>query len=152
MTQQPLSVRVEYHFDHPAEAVFDAWLNASTAGKWLFRTADGKLEKAETDPRPGGKFEIAEWRGDILARHVGRYIEIDRPRRLVFEFAAGAEGEEFGPPTTVTVDFRPEQGGVRVTLSHNLDPEWADYMERTQAGWAKLLENLAALFDGEGRP
>lgn len=82
----PVEVRVEKRFRHPPERVFDAFTDPARVGDWLFRTPDGTLEKAEYDPRPGGPFAIFERRGPELARHFGRFVEIERPNRLVFDF------------------------------------------------------------------
>lgn len=58
--------------------------------RWPFPTDDSEVSRCEIDARPGGKFEIVDKRdgGDFTGeiRRVGAYLEIDRPRRLVFTF------------------------------------------------------------------
>ena len=54
------------------------------------------------------------------------------------------------PPTRVSVDVAPREEGSELTLTHELHPDWADYAERTEAGWKKMLDGLAAVL-GEGR-
>lgn len=135
----PIVVTVERHIDAPPETVFDAWLDADSVGQWLFATPDGVMEKVEIDPRVGGKFLIVERRGDALAEHFGEYLEIDRPRRLVFAFAAMREAGY----TKVAVTIAPEGEGSRVTLVHEMDPQWADYEAKTRQGWTKILDGLA---------
>lgn len=117
--------------------MFDAWLDPASVRHWLFATADGRMERVELDPRVGGRFRIDERRGDELASHFGIYVEIDRPRRLVFEF--GTSFEE--TPTRVSVEIEPDGDGSRLTLTH--EGVWVDFEERTRHGWAMIVEGLA---------
>ena len=135
----PILLTVERHFAAAPGTLFDAWLDPESVGQWLFATPDGVMETVEIDPRVGGKFLIVERRGDELAEHFGEYLEIDRPRRLVFTFAA-VRDEGF---TTVTVIIEPAEGGSRLTLNHEMDARWADYADRTLQGWTTILEGLA---------
>ena len=121
----------------PPEKVFDAWLDADSVGRWLFATPDGRMERVEVDPRVGGQFRIEERRGDEVAEHWGTYIEVDRPRRLVFDFATSFSDI----PTRITVDLEPDGDGTVVRLRH--EGVWADYEERTRGGWAMILGGLA---------
>jgi uncharacterized protein YndB with AHSA1/START domain len=129
---------VKRKFNAPAELVFDAWLDAQTAGRWLFATPDGKMHSVKIDPRVGGEFEIIEKRGDELTRHIGTYVEIDRPRRLVFTFAVPQYSREF---TKVSIDIEPQDSGCELTLTHGgVLPEWR---ESTFEGWTMILDGLA---------
>ena len=134
----PVVVTVERRIAAPPERVFDAWLDPAGVGRWLFATPDGKMEEVEIDPRVGGRFLIAERRGDELAEHFGEYLEIDRPRRLVFTMLPEADGN----PTRVTVTIRSDGRGSHLTLVHEIDPKWAAYEERTREGWANILAGL----------
>ena len=52
-----------------------------------------------------------------------------------------------GPQSTsqnVTIDVVPHADGCELTLTHVMDPRWADYVDRTAAGWTKILASLAA--------
>ena len=132
-------VRVEKLFRHPPERVFDAFLDPARVGDWLFRTPEGVMERTDYDPVVGGSFAIFERRGADLARHFGRFVEIERPDRIVFDFRVDEAPEE---PTRVTVTFAPSGGGCLVVLSHDLAPAWAAYADRSIAGWAMILDNL----------
>jgi uncharacterized protein YndB with AHSA1/START domain len=132
---KPLVLTVSRHFDAPPEMVFDAWLNPEAARHFLFATDAGLMQKVEIDARIGGKFVIVEKRGDAKAEHLGEYMEIDRPHRLVFSFAATrSEGL-----TRVQLDFKAEGKGCLLTLTHDMDPQWAEYEAQTRQGWTTIL-------------
>lgn len=140
----PIEVRVEKHFRHPPERVFDAFIDPDRVGGWLFRTPEGVMEKAFYDPRPGGSFEIVERRGDDLARHWGEFIEIDRPRRIVFAFWVDEAPDDH---TRVTVTFTAAGDGCDVVLIHDLEPHWAHYADRTVVGWSMILDSLSRMME-----
>jgi uncharacterized protein YndB with AHSA1/START domain len=137
-TNPNLTVTVAHDYLAAPEQVFDAWLDPQTVGQWLFATPEGVMQRVEVDPRVGGGFTIAEQRGEALAEHTATYLELERPRRIVFEFAA-MRGL---PSTRVSIDVEPVVPGARVTLTHVIDPDWAAYLERTREGWATILDGL----------
>ena len=136
---EPIRIEVSRRIAARPDAVFDAWLDPDSVGHWLFSTADGVMERVEIDARVGGRFEIDERRGEALAEHFGEYLEIDRPHRLVFSFAAMRDAGY----TRVTVTIVADGDGSLLTLVHEMDPQWADYEDRTRAGWTKILAALA---------
>jgi len=132
-----VKLTVSHTYNSPAERVFDAWLDLDKAGRFLFATPGGEMIKVEIDPVVGGGFNFTERRGGIDAEHVGQYLEIDRPRRLVFEFGVPAYSPDRG---RVEVDIEAlAEGGCKLTLTALVDPEYA---ERTQAGWTTILVGL----------
>lgn len=138
MTTDKKELVVKHIFNAPPELVFDAWLDANTVGRWLFATPDGKMDSVKIDARVGGEFEIIDKRGDELTRHVGTYLDIDRPRQLVFTFAVPQYSAEF---TKVTIDIVPLDSGCELTLKHEgVLPEWS---ESTVDGWSMILSGLA---------
>jgi uncharacterized protein YndB with AHSA1/START domain len=135
----PVRLQVTRQCDASAERVFDAWLDPETAGKWLFATKTGEIVRVEVDARVGGSFNFTDRRDGEDIEHVGQYLEIDRPRRLVFTFGVPKFSSVM---TQVTVEIRPTDSGCALTLTHEgVLPEWAD---RTKAGWGMLLDSLAA--------
>ena len=91
MSQKTAQVRATHRYGAPPETVFDAWLDPKVAGRFLFATPTGQMVKAEIDPRVGGHFNFTDRRPDMGdVEHVGTYLAIERPRRLVFEFAVPA--------------------------------------------------------------
>lgn len=134
-------VRVVRRIPFPAERVFDAWLDPALAAKWLFSTPTGKMVRAEVDPRVGGRYTFTERRDGEDVEHTGEYLEIDRPRRLVFTFGVPKYSPDFN---RVTVEIEPQGDGCQLTLTQEMLPQWAHYQHRTTLGWGMILENLAA--------
>jgi uncharacterized protein YndB with AHSA1/START domain len=110
---------VERTFDVLPEAVFDAWLDPEGLGRWLFATPEGEMVKVEVDPRVGGSLRIVEKRGDELADHFGEYLEIERPRLLVFSFSTDREQK----PAVVRVEIESIARGSKMTLTHRIGEE-----------------------------
>ncbi|THD55766.1 SRPBCC domain-containing protein [Phenylobacterium sp.] len=131
---------VTHSFAATPEQVFDAWLDPAIARRFLFATRDGEMIRAEVDARVGGRFTFVDRRpemGDVL--HTGEYLEIDRPRRVAFTFAVPQFNPDF---TRVTVEIVPAGAGCDLTLTQSDVPaEWA---ERSQEGWAMILDWLEA--------
>jgi uncharacterized protein YndB with AHSA1/START domain len=135
------TVTVIRRFDAPAEAVFDAWLDPKKAGRFVFATPTGEMVRVEIDARVGGRFVFVDRRpdmGDVL--HEGEYLEIDRPRRLVFTFLVPQYSKDV---TTVKLDIRPLAAGCELTLIH--EGVLPDYEAQTQQGWSMILDGLAAV-------
>jgi uncharacterized protein YndB with AHSA1/START domain len=129
---------VSHTFAAAPERVFDAWLDPQIARRFLFATPTGEMIRAEVDARVGGRFTFVDRRpdmGEVL--HTGEYLEIDRPRRLVFTFGV----PQFDPGMTrVELDFAAKGDGCEVTLTQRDVPaEWAD---RSKEGWGMILGAL----------
>jgi uncharacterized protein YndB with AHSA1/START domain len=141
-TDKPIVIRVSRRFDFPAERVFDAWLDVEKARKFLFATSTGQMVHAEIDARVGGTFNFTDRRDGVDAEHIGTYLEIDRPRRLVFTFHTERGTTEL---SRVTVDIVPRGSGCELILTHEIDARWAAYKDRTEAGWTTILGGLATV-------
>jgi uncharacterized protein YndB with AHSA1/START domain len=94
------------------------------------------MERCEIDARVGGRFRIDERRDGELAEHHGEYLEIDRPRRLAFDFWTSFSDER----TRITIAIEPDGNGALLTLTH--EGVWADYEDRTRQGWTMILEGM----------
>ncbi len=131
-------VTVTHRYGISPERVFDAFLDVKTARRFLFATPAGAMITAEIDARVGGRFEFTERRPDMGdVRHVGEYLEIKRPKRLVFTFGVPQLDPRM---TTVTIEIRPQGVGCELTLTHEGVPP--DYVERTRDGWSRILASL----------
>ena len=83
------SVTVRREIAASAQDLFDAWLDGQSLGSWL-RPGSTRETRAETDPQVGGTFRIVMVDDESSVLHTGTYMEIDRPRRLVFTWSSPA--------------------------------------------------------------
>ncbi|MFI5014219.1 MAG: SRPBCC domain-containing protein [Hyphomicrobiales bacterium] len=120
--------------------LFDAWLDPQRAARFL-AAGDMAVSEIALDPREGGEFRIV-MRGEREAiEHRGRYVLIERPRRLVFTWVSPGTDWRL---SLVSVVFTPVAGGVRIDLEHEGLPD-ADRTRRHQRGWGTILEKLGKL-------
>ena len=143
MSQPTQIVKVARRLAASAERVFDAWLDPQTAGQWLFSTPTGKMVRVEIDARVGGRYVIVERRdvGDV--EHTGEYLELERPKRLVFTLVVPLFSTE---STRISIDIVPlSESSCELTLTH--EGVYQDYADRTQGGWSKILAGLQSSLD-----
>ena len=132
-----ITVRVSHAYSASPERVFDAWLDPKTAAKFFIATESGEVVRCEIDARVGGTFTVIDRRDGDDVLHAGKYIEIDRPRRLVFDFAVPQYSQEW---TRVTIDIVARGSGCELTLTH--DGILEDYTRQTEHGWTTILASL----------
>ena len=128
MTAEPY--RDAIHITAEPEAVFDYFTSAEALARWMG-------DRAVVDPRPGGQFTI--FFGD--RRVEGRYVELDRPRRLVISW--GRAGSRRFPPgsSVLEVTLTARDGGTLVAIAHSGLPEGERH--RHAVGWRHYLARLA---------
>ncbi|HEY8359829.1 MAG TPA: SRPBCC domain-containing protein [Ramlibacter sp.] len=143
-------VRVSHRYCAPAEKLFDAWLLPAQASRFLFRTRTGNVMQCQIHPEVGGGFTVTDRRpaadGDesvFDVVHLGKYVEIDRPRRLVFDLSVLNLGAD--ESTRVTVDFQPLGASTcEVTIAQDLgsgrDAQFHELPSRK--GWTSMLQNI----------
>lgn len=135
----PASIRVQRRIAAPAQVVFDAWLEPKAIAVWM-RPFDTARTEAAADPVVGGSYRIDMHQPDGgVVEHVGKYVEIDRPRRLVFTWASPATQHK---PSLVTIEFVESGGVTEMSLTHEQLPE---YMAQAHVGgWTSAFDKLAA--------
>ena len=136
---QKAIVQVSRRFSASAERVFDAWLDPNTAGKWLFATPTGKMNTVKIDARVGGSYLIVENREGADVEHIGEYLEIGRPRRLVFTLQVPKYSLEI---TKVMIAICALESGCELKLTH--EGVLPDYVASTTSGWNMILAQLSA--------
>lgn len=123
-----------------AAKVFDAFLDTRQIGDWMFgpKLREEEILELTIDPKVGGEFCFAVERGGDRIDHVGTYLEIDRPRRLVFTWGVKQDDSS----SRIVVTLQPEGEGCELTLIHEMHPDWASFVDRAAESWRKMLTVL----------
>lgn len=136
-----VALRLTRRFDAPPERLFDAWTDPVLAGRWLFTSPTSERHATELDVRVGGKWTIVDRRDGVDYRAVGEYLEVDRPRRVVFTFGMPQFSSGF---SRVAVAFEPDGAGTLMTLvQEDLPP---DSIPPLEEGWRQMFDQLEPLF------
>ncbi len=149
MTEK-IEVNVSHRFKASAERVYDAWLQPDKVRVWM-RTASqsmglsGDIGQIEIDPKVGGAFLFTDIRDGTETRHWGRYLELERPRKIVFTWIVD-ESEE-SDPSQVVLTIQPEGEGCIATIIHEMDAKWADYVAQTENGWSCMMQATDVLLE-----
>lgn len=136
--------QVSRSFAANAERVFDAWLDPKLIGQWMFGPAlrEEEVLHIRVDPHVGGAFSFLVRRNGQEMDHIGKYLTIERPRRLSFTWGVAPDTDD---ASRVTVVITPRTAGCELTLTHELTPVWADFVTKCQDAWSKMLGALSGL-------
>jgi uncharacterized protein YndB with AHSA1/START domain len=126
----------------PRELVFAAFTERDHVEKWWVPKG---TQTHEWEAKPGGLWRYSmPGRNDSMTPYRVKFIEIDKPARLVYDYGSDTEGGS--EPVRTTVTFEPDNGNTKITL-HLL---FATAAEREQAvkygaivGAMQALESLA---------
>lgn len=130
-------VTYELAIDAPPAVVYDLLTTADGLRRWI-------AIDAVVEPVPGGRIR---WTHENGATMVGRFVELDPPRRLVFTY--GWEGDLMGLPpegSTVAIELDERNGGTLLRLTHRGIPPSS--VEDHRRGWIFFLGHLR---DAAGR-
>jgi len=121
----------------PVEKVFDVWMDPkSPGGQWF------GVERVILNPVVDGLFYFAVKHEGRTWPHYGRFIVIERPRRVEYTWVSEATQ---GVETVVAVTFEPRGDQTEATLRHSGVPD--DEMgRRHKEGWTWVLSMLAERF------
>lgn len=123
------------HVAAPPEVVWEFWTVAERMCEWWGTSA-------QLDPTPGGMMRIRLAVGGVMA---GRYVELERPHRLVFRFGwEPGPGAPAVPPESSSVEVLLErsEGGTLLTLRHFGLPVGEPEAQHRE-GWTHFLSELA---------
>jgi uncharacterized protein YndB with AHSA1/START domain len=150
-TASTIEAKVTHRFRASPEEIYEAWLEPEIIRSWMSLDVPdkgiGEVMTIETDPQEGGRFLFTDRRADGEARHWGNYTSLHRPHKIAFTWVTAADQED--EPSLVTIVILPHPaGGTAVTLTHDVDERWADYLGQVEKGWGVMLAQMEALLDG----
>jgi uncharacterized protein YndB with AHSA1/START domain len=142
-------------FNAPAALVFDCFVEPGHFARWW-----GPLRCENTinrlDARPGGEISLRMAGPGFDHVMGGEFVEIDRPRRLVFLTKAfEAPDGGWGIINRNTVTFEDRGGSTRLTLHTLVEKADGDLvlgaLGGMRVGWGQSLERLGDLVGGGGK-
>jgi uncharacterized protein YndB with AHSA1/START domain len=122
-----------------ADQIFDLWTKPDLMVRWMSPFPGTVVCKASCDLRPGGAFSLV-MSSEAASREVsGTYVEVDRPRKLVFTWIGPLTNDV---NTLVTVELNPRGDETELVLTHERLPTSA-IVEGHTRGWGHILDHLA---------
>ena len=142
---KPVSITVRRSFAAPADRVFDAWLDPDLLRCWMFDRSlrNEEVVRLAIDARVGGTFSFRIRRNGLETEYIGKYLEIDRPRRLVFTWAIAPGSPEPDVASRVMTEIVARGKQCDLTLVQEMPPQWADQAASAREAWTKELGVLA---------
>lgn len=139
------TLSVERILPGPPPSVFEAWTTPEAIKFW-FGGTDTVVDDVQVDLRVGGRYTIRyrDGNGDE-AVVTGQYLQIQRPRRLVFSWTMKSR-QLVVDENVVTVEFRDLGGRTRVQLTHEPFPD-PDVRDLHAQGWNVCLVALSQLLE-----
>jgi len=145
MREPPVSTvtaRVRRRYRASPERVFDSWLDPAQVEAWMGAAARregmGELVHVELDARVGGRFRFVYRRAGSELVQSGSYLELRRPRRLVFSWDIALPHVE-----RVEIEITPTAEGCELLLEHVMDPAWRGDVSPATAAWASVMARIA---------
>jgi len=122
-----------------AEQIFDLWTQPDLMARWMSPFPGAVDCKASSDLRPGGAFSLVMASGESSRAVSGTYVQIDRPRKLVFTWMGPLTNNV---NTLVTVEFNERGDETDLVLTHERLPTQT-IVEGHTRGWGNILDHLA---------
>jgi uncharacterized protein YndB with AHSA1/START domain len=132
-------VQIRRRVKAAAEEIFDLWTRPDMLVRWMSPFPGTVNCKASCDLRPGGAFSLVMSSGESSREVSGTYVQVDRPRKLVFTWVGPLTNNE---NTLVTVELNPSGNETDLVLTHERLPTSA-IVEGHTRGWGHILDHLA---------
>jgi uncharacterized protein YndB with AHSA1/START domain len=129
------AIEITRRLSAPVAEVFRWWTEPALVERWMAPIGD---VRAKLDPRVGGSLQVVMSGEGLVIEHSGEFLEVDRPRRLVFTWKSRYTGQQ---PSVVTVELEPDgDDATLVRVVHAELPEAAASSHRD--GWGGMLARL----------
>ncbi len=131
------TARVKRILDATPEEVFDAWTDPGQARRWMCPLG-AMVPDLTLEARVGGRLRLVMRVDGRDFIHLGEFLEVDRPRRLVFTWITMYTHHE---KSVVTVEFEPVDDRTELRITHVLLPD-EELADAHRKGWEGLLDHL----------
>ena len=137
-------------FDASRERVFAAWAEQEKFVQWMCPPGVA-IDECVIDVRPGGAWRIKGRHaedGRVFASS-GKYLEIEKPTRLVFTWAHHADGDYDKPrghETTVRIELRALGDKTELTLIHGPFVDTPSF-DAHRNGWLGSFDKLEGFLE-----
>lgn len=136
-------IHASIEIDAPPEAVWDALTDPAQLASWWGSDDTYRTMNWQVDLRPGGKWsgDSARVDGTQQGNVHGEYLEVDKPRLLVYTWKAS--WDDFSE-TLIRMELTPTAKGTHVKVRHS------GFAQRTASGaghaegWKRVLGWLSA--------
>jgi uncharacterized protein YndB with AHSA1/START domain len=132
-------VQIRRRVPASAEQIFDLWTKPDLMVRWMSPFPGAVDCKASCDLRPGGAFSLVMSSPEANREVTGTYVQIDRPRKLVFTWVGPLTNNV---NTLVTVELNACGDETDLVLTHERLPTSA-IVEGHTRGWDHILDHLA---------
>ena len=132
-------VQVRRRLKARADQILDLWTKPDLMVRWMSPFPGAVDCKASCDLRPGGAFSLVMSSKESNREVSGTYVEIDRPRKLVFTWIGPLTNNV---TTLVTVELNSRGDETDLVLTHERLPTSA-IIEGHTKGWGNILDHLA---------
>lgn len=130
-----LSIHKRYILNYARDIVFDAWVSSEAV--------IAPVTAIEVDPRVGGIYKLTV-DGERPSHMVGKYLEFDRPSKLVYTWEWNKDGEV----SQITVQFKEHEDGTELIIDHS---DFAKESSRNShdTGWDSYVSGLTQWLEAQ---
>ncbi|MBE9599450.1 SRPBCC domain-containing protein [Pedobacter sp. MC2016-24] len=132
-----LSATAAHQFVVSGEQVFSGFLDVEIMYAAFFgKNSELELISCQSDPVLGGRFAYAATLNGINRTHVGEYLELRNPNKLVFTWQVNLVEL---PVSKICIDIEDKPEGAHLLLTHQLPLNWSSSLTQAEAAWAQFL-------------
>ncbi|WP_114969272.1 SRPBCC family protein [Rhodoferax ferrireducens] len=145
--KKPDFVYVTYIATTP-EKVWQAFVDTNVMAQYWVGSTAACARVNVSDWKPGSKWEHQHADDASAVDIVGKVVESNPPRRLVFTWARPTDAEDESKHSRVAIDIEPQGDGlVRLTVTHEDLARDPQMLAGISGGWPKVLSNLKTLLE-----
>lgn len=144
---KPSFVYVTYIATTPEKA-WQAFVDTDVMSRYWVGPKSDCVRVNVSDWKPGSRWEHQRLDEAHTVDIVGKVVESDPPRRLVYTWARPSEAEDESKHSRVAIDIEPHIDGlIRLTVTHSELERDPQMLSGISGGWPMVLSNLKTLLE-----